>query len=133
MVREGRRRSALTAMIIKADDGAKGALENLFECGADNSIETFKRLDGPKIPLNTRSIDGHHPLDFGDVLPQISLDPCLQCDGRRRAPHAGSVQSDLNRSVVRDADQFDVPSVGLDRRADEADDLGHTLVHVRSA
>lgn len=56
------------------------------------------------------------------MLAEVALDPDLQGDRRGRAAYARAVETDTDKVVRGDFDQFDIAAVGLDGWADEVDD-----------
>ncbi len=73
------------------------------------------------------SVDGLDGADFGNIFLEVSLDTDLERDRARGTADAGSVEPNSDDSVIGDLDQFEVTAIGLDRRADQIDDLGHSL------
>jgi hypothetical protein len=68
---------------------------------------------------------------LGDFLSKAAPDAVLEGHGAARAAVAGAVEADLHPSIVADVDQFDIPPVGLHRRADQIDHFQHLIVQRR--
>jgi len=65
--------------------------------------------------------------DLGDVGLEVALDAGLEGDRGGGATHAGAVHADLDGVVGGEADELDVPAVGLNGWADEFDDAADAV------
>ncbi len=65
------------------------------------------------------------------MFTQVTFDAHLQSHVAGRATDARAVEADLHDTVRSDADELDITTVGLDRRADEVHDPGDPLVQFR--
>lgn len=59
---------------------------------------------------------------------EIPLDTDLERDRTGGATDACSVEPDPDNSITRHFNQLQIAAIGLDCRANQIDDLGHTLV-----
>ena len=98
------------AMIIKADDGREGVLENLFECGADNSL---RRSNASTVRNSEYPINDGHPLISGCCRRFLSIPVCsvTEDEGHPRRPVHGLNRPSSVTPIVR------CPLRRLDRRA----------------
>jgi len=74
-----------------------------------------------------KSVDGFDAADLGNVFFEVALDAHLEGDGGGWATDAGAVEADADDLIGGDPDKFDIAAIGLDRGADEVDDLGDAL------
>lgn len=85
------------------------------------------RLQGRRPPPLRGLLDGFHAANLRDVFLEVALDAHLEGDVGGWAADAGPVEADADDLVGGDPDEFDIAAIGLDRRADEVDDLGDAL------
>ncbi len=76
-------------------------------------------------------LNRNHPSHFRHFFAEVAFNPHLQGHCRRRTAMTRPVEADVDHAIGFDVDEFDVAAVGLDGRADEVDDVLHTLSHVR--